>query len=208
MATKTAVIVLRKKSVLIWGIPPLSPRPPDFSDYDATNMPMAPLFTIPFPNSIGLNSERIQWKTISSWYSGSSQPLYFDALCQGKLHRFQIMLKPDLTTASIRVINTSEPTPHNFDYVFFQDYRICEDALVSCWISNSYHLNFWTRSCGVYTGLTSTRFANVISRGGPTAKMLLPDIGRHGNYNLYLCPASGRFVLVDSGRRLAVLDCL
>ena len=199
MATKTAVIVLCRSSVLIWAIPPLSPQPLDLSSHYATNM--APLFTIPFPDSIGLVSEHTRWKTISSWYSGSSQPLYFDALCQGRLHRFQIVLKPDLSTASLRVINTSEPTPHN---VIFDDYRICEDALVSCWRENDYHPQ--NRSCGVYTGLTSARFADVISRGGPASKMVLPNIGR--NYVLHLCPASGRFVLVDSGKRVAILDCL
>ena len=203
MATKTAVIILGKKSASIWAIPPLLPQPPDFSNYNARNM--APLFTIPFPDSIGLNSERMRWKTISSWYSGSSQPLYFDALCQGKLHRFQIVLKPDLSTASLRVMNASEPTqaiPHNFDHVIFQDYRICEDSLVSCWKHKYFHrLN---ERWGLYTGSWSTRFAYINSQGGPAAEMLLPVIGR--NYVFSLCPASGRFVLVDSSSRLAVLD--
>ena len=204
MATKTAVIVLCGEAVLIWAIPPLSPQPPDFSDHNPTHVP-SPLFTIPFPDGIGLYPPHIRWKMISSWYFGSSHPIYFDTLCPGsKLNRFQIVLKPDLSTPSLHVINTSELTPHDFDYVFFQDYRICEDTLVSCW---SYHneRDPSRSQYGVYTGLTSARFADVISHGGPAAKMLFPDIGCR-----YLshcsCPASGRFVLLDSNNNLAVLD--
>ena len=55
-------------------------------------------------------------------------------LCQdSELHRFQIILKPGLSTASLHVINAAELTPHDFDYVMFEDYSICEDTLVTCW---------------------------------------------------------------------------
>ena len=170
-----------------------------FFDHNPTHIP--PLFTIPFPDGIELDFERLRWNTIDPWYLGSSQPLYLDASCQdSKHHKFQIMLKPDLSTASLHVINTSELTPHDFNDVIFEDYRICEDTLVSCW----FH---WDRSKGgVCTGLTSARFANFISHDGPAAKMLLPDIG--GDYTLYCCPASGRFVRLDYCNRVAVLDFL
>ena len=140
---------------------------------------------------------------MSSWYFGSSQPLYFDMICQGsKLHRFQIILKPDLSTASLHFVNTSELIPHDFEYVFFEDYRICEDTLVSCWFYDD-HDDPVQHQCGVYTGLTSTRFA-VISHDGPATKMLLPGIGHE--YRLFWCPASGRFVLLDSSDSVVVLD--
>ena len=117
-------------------------------------------------------------------------------LCQNsKLHRFQIIVKPDLSDASLHVINTSELTPHDFEDVFFQSYRICEDILVSCWTT------YDPPQCGAYTGLTSARFAHGISYGGPAAKM--PIFGYE--YPISLCPASGRFVHLDSGG-LAVLD--
>ena len=118
-------------------------------------------------------------------------------LCQdSKLHRFEILLKPDLSTASLHVINNSELTPHDFNYVYFEDYRVCEDTLVSCWK--------YRDQCGVYTGLTSARFANATSNGDPPAKMLLlSDV--ECEYTPHLCPASGRFVLL--GRKNdAVLD--
>ena len=112
---------------------------------------------------------------ISSWYSGSLHPLCFDTLRtedhyntpqDSKSQRVQIMLnlKLDLSTASLHV-NTSEVTPHNFNDVFFQDWRICEDTLFTCW---------WNQS-GIYTQLMSIRFDNVISHAGPVVKMSPPD---------------------------------
>ena len=123
-------------------------------------------------------------------------------LCRhSKLHRFKLIVESDLSDASLHVINTSEPTPHNFDEVSFQSYRICEDTLVSCWTDeriNEYGYDSDPISkhyrYGVYTGLTSARFSNLISHGGPAAKILLPDT-RHDDCCLFSCPASGRFVL-------------
>ena len=199
MATKTAIILLRDEAVLIWAIPPLSSQPPDFFDDNHTHI--APLFTIPFPNGIDLHSELIQWYTISSWYFGSSQPLYFDALCRDpKLHRFQIILKHDLSTASLHLINTSKLTTQEFNYVTFQDYMICEDILLSCW---SYPSSNGTQ-CGVYMGSTSACFANVISNAGFSVERLLPDIGYYNM--LSWCAASGRSVGLDSSYSLAVFD--
>ena len=166
---------------------------------------MPPLFTIPYPDHIVPNSELIEWQTISSWYFGSSQPLYFDMLCQeSKLHRFKLIIKPDLSDASLHVINASEITPHDFNVVSFLCYRICEDTLVSCWI-NHYHQNQNQRGLGLYTGLTSARSSNIISHGGPAAKMSLPKIGHH-DFRHFSCPASGRSVLVDCRNSVFVLD--
>ena len=203
MATNTAVIVLHVEAISIWAIPPLSPQPPVFFDHNPTHTP--PLLTIPFPDYIELNSNHIQWNTTTSWYFGSSQPLYFDSLCRdSKLYRFQITLKPDLSTASLHVINTSDLTPHDFNHVTFQNYTICEDTVVSCWFHAS--SNWDQYQLGVYTGLTSARFANDITLGGPATNlgMLLPDIEQV--YNLFWCAASGRFVCVYSSSRVAVLD--
>ena len=198
MATKTAVIILCEEAVLIWAIPPLLPQPPDSFDRNSIQM-LPPLFTIPFPEISHL-PPRIYWKTISSWYFGSSQPLYFDMLCQdSKLHRFQIMLKPDLSAASLHVINISEQTLHDFNHVFFNDYRICEDTLVSSWFYNN--LDNW----GVYSGSTSARFANAIPEGHPAAKMLFP-VNFGPIYLLHCCPASGRLVVMDSTECVSVVD--
>jgi len=107
-----------------------------------------------------------------------------------------MILETDLSTASLDVISAHEPNPHDFYYVFFQDYRICEDTLVTCW--------FYVDRRYIYTGLTSPRFTNLISPGGPAAKMLLPDIGH--NYALFFCPASGRFVRLDKTNTVTILD--
>ena len=206
MATKTAVIVLCEEAVLICAIPPLVPQPPDFYDHNPT--PVSPLFTIPFPDGIVLHSDFIQWKTISSWYFGSSQPLYFDMLCRdSKLHRFKIMLKPDLSTAALHVVITSELTPLNFEIVYLGDYRICEETLVFCWSFDVLRYNPPSRRNqyrGVCTGSTSARFSNVTTNDCPAAKMILTEFGLQCKY--ILCPASGRFVLLDHIDGVAVLD--
>ena len=195
--TETAVIVLCDKKILIWAIPPWSPQlDSTFFERHPTYMP-PPLFIIPFPD--GIVAERLEifgWKTICSWYFGSSHSLYFDMFCEDyTFHRFRIMLAPNLSTISLHVINTHEPVHDDFDRNSPQGYRICEDTLVFC---SSYD------DRRVFTGLTSPRFANAISPCGPAAMMLLPDIGL--KYFLYLCPASGRFVRVDETNSVAILD--
>ena len=194
MATKTAVIVLHREEIIIWAIPPLSPQPPDFFDHNPTHI--LPLFTTPFPE---LHPALIRFNTISSWYFGSSRPLFFDMLCQdSKLRRFQIILEPDLSTASLRVVNISELTPLIFEYIRFQEYTICEDALVSC------HKNSRYEKWGVYMGSMSGRPANIVSLGGLEVNRMLSDINH--KYIFFSCPTSGRFVRLDSRNTIAVLD--
>ena len=127
--------------------------------------------------------------------------------CQDlKRHRFKIILKPDLSTASLHVVNTPELTPHNFPFVYLEDYRICEDTLVSCWFVHANRLDTPSRSrfqWGVYTESMSARFSNIT--GGPAFKMLLPIIDIRSKCRYILCPASGRFVLRDIDD-VAVLD--
>lgn len=140
---------------------------------------------------------------MSPWYSGSSQPLYLALICEDpSLHRFQIMLEPDLSTASLHFISTSETNPPDFDNLCFEDYMICEDILVSCGFYDNQD-DPYQYQCGEYKGLKSTRFA-VISHGGPGAKIILPGIGNE--YRLFSCPVSGRFVLLDSSNSVVVLD--
>lgn len=68
---------------------------------------------------------------MSSWYSGPSRPLYFGVLCQDlKVHDFEI-IKSDLSDVSLRVINTSQFTHDDFNYLIFLPYNICEGTLVS-----------------------------------------------------------------------------
>ena len=229
MATKTAVIILNENKIFIWAIPPLSPHPPDFFNHHPTHIP--PLFIIPIPGDIEnqLTPEFLRWNTLSSWYFGSSQPLYCDLLGllnsggDSTLHRFQLMIEPDLSTASLHLTNTPEISPHEFTDVYFEEYMICEASLVSHFMysnrnydSDSSHssLQDQPRKFGVYTGLTTDAcFANgIISSDGPAVNMPLPDIASGGAYRLFPCPASGRFLrvplVVDSGDRdsIDVLD--
>ena len=204
MVTMTAVIILNEEQIFIWAIPPLSPQPPDFFDHHPTYIP--PLFIISLPDDIEITPDFFRWTMLDSWYFGSSQPLYCDLLDGGStMHRFRIMIEPDFSTASLHLINAPEISPHDFTYVYFQEYMVCEDTLVSCFMysnrnydSESSQGSSQYNQIGLYTGLTTNScFANgIISRGGPAANMLLPDIG--SEYRLFPCPASGRFVRVDN----------
>ena len=178
----------------------MSPQPSDlpdpFLDDDPTHIP--PVFNIPFPYGIVRHTHKIlKFATVSPWYFGSWESVYFDILYTDlKLQRFKIIIKPDLSDASLHVINMSEMISNDLmkslDAYRIRDGRICEDALVYVWNNR-----FGTQI--QYTGsiLTSTH-TNVITRW---------------DERIYsLCPASGRFVYCtddDDGnfiRRIVVVD--
>ena len=208
--TKAAVIVLSEEGILIVAIPPLSHQPPDFFGDNPTlpTLTPPPLFTIKFPGESELRPDQ-EWKIVSSWYFGSPDHLYFDMLSNdvsNKPYRFKIELKPDLSTASLHTIYNPGLTPLSLDVdAYFDGYKICEDTLVSFWL---YDDEEEAHHCEIYTESTSACFDNAISHSRPAAKMLLPDIGRDSEYVLYPCPASGRFVRLDSNNKVAVLDFL
>ena len=198
MATKTAIIALSQEEILVWAIPPLSPQPPDFFDHNPTHIP--PLLGIKFPDVILPHTELDPWKTISPWYFGSSQPLYFNILGRdSKLHWFKIIVKPDLYDTSLHVINAEVAHIFDNDDVFLQPYSICEDTLVACWDETI------SGQSAVFAGTTSSLFANVISHVGPAAGVLLSA----AEYPYSLCPSSGRIVcLHDDRNRIVVVDFL
>ena len=194
MATTTAVIVLYEEAVLIWEIPPLSPHADSkfFARYPTgTHLP-PPLFKITFPDDIV--PRFIGLSRFSSWYCCSLGPLYFDMSSRDmKLHTFQIILKPDLSSVSLHV-NTYR---HDSHWISLRKYRICEDTLVSSWIYEHEDRQLNRYQCGIYTSPQSTN-------GGPPVTMVLPDIGR--KYAVFLCPTSGRCVRLNSSDMVAVLD--
>ena len=125
--------------------------------------------------------------TISPWYIGSWESVYFDIFhMDSKLQRFKIIIKPDLSDASLHLINMSEITSYDFlDSLevyrdsFCEGYRICEDTLVYFWNN---HFMTW----GAYVGSTPTPFTKVV-----TAQ-------RNEFFDsLSLCPTSGRFVYIQ-----------
>jgi hypothetical protein len=144
--------------------------------------------------------------TLSSWYFGSWDSVYFDILFRdSKLQRFKVIVKPDLSDASLQFINTSEITSDDlmkfleaYRDINHDGYRICEDALVNLW-NNSFTSNFVNMS-GAYTGLTSAPFTNIVTRWDGEVDSL--------------CPTSGRFVYCtdsddgDGGPTVIVADFL
>ena len=140
---------------------------------------------------------------MSSWYFGSSNPLYFDMICEDStLHRIQIVLNSDLTSASLNLINSSTLTRSDARHVVTSDYTICEGSTFSCWFDDKSVLKWYHGSDGIgnddsgeggiYTGSVITRFALVHP---------VPVIGRYLS-----SAASGRVVLEDQNRNFVVLD--
>ena len=108
--------------------------------------------------------------------------------------RLKIIIEPDLSDASLHLINMSEITEdflNSLSATRGRGYRICDDALVYLW--NTYYRRTW----GAYVGLTSAPFTNVVTKWN-----------RYYD-SLSLCPASGRFIYADVGSercKLVVAD--
>ena len=123
--------------------------------------------------------------SLSSWYFGS-ESIYFDIFyTDSKLQRFKIIIKPDLSDASLHITNMSEImlddlTEWSESYRVCEGYRICEDALVYFW-------NYRFESQILYTGLILTSadsapFTNVVTQWNASGGIKS------------ICPTSGRFV--------------
>ena len=122
-----AILILCKDAILVWHIPPLSPRPPYFSEC----LDIPTLFRVPLLDDLG---DFVRWGAITRWYSGSSRSLYCNAFCKAsKLYGLEIAIKPGRSDVSFRVIHTCQITDHEFRLMPYIGYRICDDTLVSCW---------------------------------------------------------------------------
>ncbi|KAF8801190.1 hypothetical protein BYT27DRAFT_7342089 [Phlegmacium glaucopus] len=201
LITKTAIVVLHEEGIWIWAIPPLA-QPANFDHENLARLP--PLIRLKFPDGLALHPEPPTWITMSSWYFGSSQPLYFDMVHAGhlRLQRFKLIIKPDLSDATLHFINTLQLNAHDSeDMGTPSTSNICDDILVCFWDTfNQY---------GVYTGSIISHPTNTISHRDPSVlSMLLPLDGCGHSHSL--CPASGRLVHLDWGDidRIVVFDFL
>ena len=156
---------------------------------------MPPLFKIPFPDGIVRHTPILRWMTVSSWYFGSLESFHFDILYKdSKLQRFKIIIEPDLSDASLHVVDMSEMFSDDLMesletiYMLCEGYRICEDSLVCFWNLNN--RGTW----GAYTGLMSTPFTNVVTRW------------TRNEHLKSLCPTSGRFVYCADDGKIIVAD--
>lgn len=106
-----------------------------------------------------------------------------------QIRRFKINIKPDLSDASLHVVNMSAIISKDLKKSLDEGevrggYKICEDALVCVWNNR--------RTWGAYAGLTSA--PNVVTR-------------LWNGYIDSLCPTSGRCVY-HTDDRVAVVDLL
>ena len=174
------------------------PHPSDFRGHFLDDKPthIPPLFKISFPDGIIPHTKVFKWMTLSSWYFGS-ESVYFDIFyTDSKLQRFKIIIKPDLSDASLHVINMSEiisdDLMESLDvYHVCEKYQICEDALVYFWNNRM--------TWGTYTGLTSASFTNVVTRWDENFDSLCPTSGRfvYCIYDVYGGFTNNRIVVAD-----------
>ena len=175
----------------------MSPQPSDFRDYflDKTPPHIPPLFKIPYLNGIVPNYRFFGRITVASWYFGTA---YFDIYRDSKLQRFEIIIKPDLSDASLHLVNIPEIFGKNdFNFRGCEEYGIRGDALVFFWNNRE--------TWGTFTGLTSAPSTNVMKRW-------TRNVSGHRKVKS-LCPASGRFAYFEDGdhdgtlfRRIVVVD--
>jgi hypothetical protein len=183
------IIVLNDQEVLVWGIPPLSPHPPDLLNDNPTHI--SPLLKTSLPDDITRNSELILWETILNWYAGSSQSIHLGVSAEDwdSNHNVKIVIKPDLSDISLHVINTCQLAP-DF-HTLYPRYHILEDHTH---VSQAYLMD--DHEGMIYIRSTSSPPSNIISSESPIfLKLSLPGVEAH-SMSTSSCPASGRFVYI------------
>jgi hypothetical protein len=198
------IIVLDDHEVLIWGIPPLSPHPPDFLNDNPTHI--SPLLKTSLPDHIAPISHNIWWEMILDWYAGSSQlihlgisPEYLGSI----IHDVEIVIKPDLSDIFLYVINTCQ-FARGFDSIYEPQYHILEDHTH---VSEVHVVK--NDESRIYIRSTSSPPPNIISPESPISlKLSLPGLGADDTSTS--CPASGRFVyfLRNNYLEIVVVDFL
>ena len=216
--TKTTIIVIYKKGLLIWAIPSLSPQSSDPSQYfDKDSTPtLPPLFKIPFPDRTENPEYFLGFMTVSSWYCGSKESLYFDEFHTDSIQRFKIIIKPDLSDASLQAINDmpvyipSDEIRSALLFIRSGGFKICEDTRVYFWFgyryNNKYNMCHWGL-CGRSTYNPFTINARRWN-SGHIHSAVFPNENRpwDGHINS-LCPASCRCIYsTDDGKGIAVVD--
>ena len=199
--------------MLIWAIPDLLPGPPDFNDYSPWLNPdhtmyIPTLFNIPIPFSGDLFV--VERRIMAPWYFGSSNPLYFETLRHdSKVDTFRIMLKPDLTSATVQFVHSINRLRNDDQFDTTSDeYRLCEDSIFSCRIYDNYPLNGWYRGRNLLAMGFEPYRCFAVSNGGPAGEVILPHVW-HSTDGISSCPASGRFVAslsLDGDERLIFFD--
>ena len=154
------------------------------------------------------NNDLHQWESPTTWYSHSSQALYFNALCQDlKIHDFEI----DLNNRSLHILNSCQiplfdPNSNplaELDNLNFQSYGFYEDTITSLWDVVD------PNQCRVHIRSMLSHPTKIISPGVPLVLNIFlsgVDWGQH----IVLCPASGRAVHVDGADKhtLVIVDFL
>ena len=178
----------------------MSPQAPDFFE---DNPPCIPsLFRVPFPHEFLRSTNLKQWITLHGWYSGSSQPLCFDALCIDRsLYGFEIVIEPDFSHVSLFLTHTSQLLDVDFSNFLHGRNMICDNNLLSITDAPESQYTIYLRK--------PSGSSDITSRGRWEMSNVLPYVPWSTRKTSSICPASGRFVGADTkNRRIVVVDFL
>ena len=175
-------IVLHNHKVFVWGIPPLSPHPPDFLDDNPTHIP--PLLKTSLPDDITRKHKHIRWEMILDWYTEPSQSIHLGVSTRLlNLHNVEIVIKPDLSDISLYVTNTFRLAPEFWTILCSQSHIFEDHTHVS-------EPHIIDKDEGrIHMRSTSSRPPNILPESPISLKLSLPRV-----YRLSSCPASGRLV--------------
>jgi len=188
-------------SVWIFQIPPLKTKTPLF-DVEVILPELAPILTFQYPEDVEDDSFRCQKH--DEWYYSdlSSPPLYFDMFegPQNKFSRYKLDVASDLSSLSVTHIG-STPLRHNIRPAYHSiAYRICEDSSVNISDNGS-----WTSSSAFTVGVG---LSSEYHRSQPPALHLNMTLFAFAYIPRSFCPASARFVYINSLGDIAISDFL
>ena len=188
MVTKTSVVLVCGKEILIWHIFPLTHHgPPPTASQNNNISRLSPNIRVKIPDEYTYDGEVLQL-SLPRWYLSSSQPLYIDLWMDDldpQVSRLKLEINPESNNATLHLINTFQVDIHCHEVEIF---TICGDTVV-------YSLNLEIyRYDEVYSGPMI-----------PAMNMMKPMLGQTA-----LCPASGRlaYFTINRHSKLIIHDLL
>ena len=193
--TKTSVVLVCGKEILIWHIFPLTLQGPPPPASQNNNIPwLSPNIRVQIPDEYTYDGEVLQL-ALPRWYLGSSQPLYINLWTDDldpQVSRLKLEINPESNNATLHLINTFQVDIHCHGVEFF---TICGDTVV-------YSLNLSTYYYDeIYSG------SMIPAANGYQSAM---DIMKPIPGQTALCPASGRLAYFTINRysELTIHDLL
>jgi len=170
--------LIRPCGVSVWKIPPLLP------ELSAEPSLVPPAFELKYPDGQVYDES---FQAPCDWYSGTSQPLYYD-LTQTllvnalKISRFEVTINSNISSADLNVRNTFEVPMEDDHHPYFEATRICQDKNVAVCIDDN--------------GFLGSRVSDIHDQL-PSFEIPLCHPCLESPANATLCPVAGRLVFCE-----------